>query len=370
VGDKHQQIYEWRGAINAMEKIAGLEQAYLSQSFRFGSSIAEAATQVLRTLGETVPISGNPAVSSTIAANGATKAVLARTNATVMGEILNALSAGLTPGVIGGTDDLKRMLSDVFELKQGKPGTSPEFFGFQNWSEIVEFSGAEEGEDLKTFVQLIEQHGEKKIWKAVSSTTDNEQQSDIVLSTAHKAKGREWGSVRLAPDFLSSKARNGGPTADAEVRLFYVAMTRAEKLLVVDPAMLEGFKSGAWKNGRETEQRTSRPSARPEFLSGSPIKEIISVKAREAHPSAGQSAPVSASRQQPSKGPALIRLPQPRPSIEVRLAPGKAQPRPNDSPRVPPQFGASRRPMPPAPPSSRERDGGFWRRVARLFSKP
>ncbi len=180
---------------------------------------------------------------------------MARTNATVMGEILNALSAGLTPSVIGGTRELKRMLSDVFELKQGKPGTSPEFFGFQNWSEVVEFSGTEEGEDLKTFVQLVEQHGEKKLWKAVNSASANEQQSDIVLSTAHKAKGREWGSVRLAPDFLSSKAREGGPIADAEVRLFYVAMTRAEKLLVVDPAMLEGFKSGAWKNAPDADQR-------------------------------------------------------------------------------------------------------------------
>src|SRR5258706_5762578 len=84
-----------------------------------------------------MPIRGNPAVSSIIAPNGAARAVLARTNATVMGEILNALSAGLTPSVIGGTRELKRMLSDVFELKQGKPGTSPEFFGFQNWSEVV-----------------------------------------------------------------------------------------------------------------------------------------------------------------------------------------------------------------------------------------
>ena len=192
VGDKHQQIYEWRGAVNAMENITGLEEAYLSQSFRFGSGIAEAASRVLRTLGETVPIRGNPTVSSVIAPNGATKAVLARTNATVMGEILNALNAGLAPSVIGGTDDLKRMLSDVFELRQGKPGTSPEFFGFQNWSEVIEFSGTEEGEDLKTFVQLVEQHGEKKLWKAIKSVSDNEQQSDIVLSTAHKAKGREW----------------------------------------------------------------------------------------------------------------------------------------------------------------------------------
>ena len=52
VGDKYQQIYEWRGAINAMEKINGLDEVSLTQSFRFGSAIADAASEVLRTLGE------------------------------------------------------------------------------------------------------------------------------------------------------------------------------------------------------------------------------------------------------------------------------------------------------------------------------
>jgi hypothetical protein len=380
VGDKHQQIYEWRGAVNAMENITGLEEAYLSQSFRFGSGIAEAASRVLRTLGETVPIRGNPTVSSVIAPNGATKSVLARTNATVMGEILNALNAGLAPSVIGGTDDLKRMLSDVFELRQGKPGTSPDFFGFQNWSEVIEFSGTEEGEDLKTFVQLVEQHGEKKLWKAIKSVSDNEQQSDIVLSTAHKAKGREWDSVRLAPDFLSSKAKEGGRIADAEVRLFYVAMTRAKKLLVVDPAMLEGFKSGAWQNAPEADQRASRPTPQPEYKPGSPIKEKISEQVREAHPSAIRSMPETAKappRQQRSNGHASTQSPPPKPPPPVtpqtrirEVRPAPLQPRSNDDQRSPSPFGVARRPTHPAPPPPPERNGGFWKRIARLFGQP
>jgi hypothetical protein len=382
VGDKHQQIYEWRGAVNAMEKIAGLDEAYLSQSFRFGSVIAEAASKVLGRLGERVPIRGNPAVSSVIAPSGTTDAVLARTNATVMGEILNAIAAGLAPHVIGGTDELKRMLSDVFELKENKPGTSPEFFGFQNWTEVIDFSGTEEGEDLKTFVQLVEQHGERRIWKAISSASANEQQADVILSTAHKAKGREWDSVRLAPDFLSSKAKEGGPTADAEVRLFYVAMTRAKQLLVVDPAMLEGFKSGAWKNAPDVDQRASRPTARDDCKSGPPIREIISVQAREAHPSAIPSMPATAKsppRQHSSNGHAPTHSPRPKPppavtpqmrTSDARPTLLRVQPKSNDDQRAPTQFGASRRPMPPARPSSTEREGGFWRRVARLFGKP
>lgn len=107
VGDRHQQIYEWRGAVNAMEKIATREEAYLTQSFRFGEAIAEAASLVLQTLGETKLVRGNPSVASVIGPNGRPKAVLARTNATVILEVLDAMNANLRPYVVGGTADLK-----------------------------------------------------------------------------------------------------------------------------------------------------------------------------------------------------------------------------------------------------------------------
>ena len=51
VGDQHQQIYSWRGSINAMEKVPG-EQYYLTQSFRFGQPIADFANKILKQLGE------------------------------------------------------------------------------------------------------------------------------------------------------------------------------------------------------------------------------------------------------------------------------------------------------------------------------
>jgi hypothetical protein len=42
------------------------------------------------------------------------------------------MNAGRKACVVGGTKDLARLLSDVYELKAGKPGVCPEFFGFQN----------------------------------------------------------------------------------------------------------------------------------------------------------------------------------------------------------------------------------------------
>ena len=59
---------------------------------------------------------------------------------------------------------------------------------------------------------------------ALNRTVDD-CRSDLIISTAHKAKGREWSTVRLADDFLRSQP--GKPTSGpdpAEVRLFYVAL--------------------------------------------------------------------------------------------------------------------------------------------------
>jgi superfamily I DNA/RNA helicase len=67
-----------------------------------------------------------------------------------------------------------------------------------------------------------------------------------VISTAHKAKGREWAKVRLMDDFLRSQpgqrqpqdARTKDAHDPAEVRLFYVALTRAKEAIDVPPTVL------------------------------------------------------------------------------------------------------------------------------------
>lgn len=253
VGDKHQQIYEWRGAVNAMEQVAGCDETSLTRSFRFGEPIAEAASRVLGRLGESQRLRGNPMVRSSIKdALTPTRAVLARTNANVIVEVLEAVRAGRKPCIVGGTGELTRLLSDVYELKDEKPASSPEFFGFASWREVVAFADSEEGESIKSFVQLVEQHGENKLWPAVKGAHEDEKSADVVLSTAHKAKGREWDSVRLTGDFASSRADADPAEDQAETRLFYVAMTHAKSVLAVDPTVLTHF---------TTEARTARTSS-------------------------------------------------------------------------------------------------------------
>lgn len=48
VGDSHQSIYAFRGAIDALAQIGNAEQARLSVSFRFGAGVAKVATLILQ----------------------------------------------------------------------------------------------------------------------------------------------------------------------------------------------------------------------------------------------------------------------------------------------------------------------------------
>lgn len=237
VGDKYQQIYEWRGAVNAMEKIETEGEIYLTTSFRFGPAIAEWASKLLLLLGEERPLRGNIAVNSRVG-SVEPRTILARTNASTIAAIIECLDEGKKPHLVGGTDEVMEMLRGVQDLKEGKQSTVPDFFGFDKWEQVVEFSKSGEGDHLLSFVNLVEARGERQLMWALNRTVE-EERSDLIISTAHKAKGREWSTVRLTDDFLRSQP--GKPTSGpdpAEVRLFYVALTRAKEAVEVPPTLL------------------------------------------------------------------------------------------------------------------------------------
>ncbi|RNJ49537.1 3'-5' exonuclease [Methylocystis hirsuta] len=243
VGDRHQQIYEWMGAVNAMEELgSNLPECSLTISFRFGQEIADSANKVLQFLGEKRRLSGNPILISCVGAT-VPDAILARTNATVITELINAIDQGMKPHIASRTkDELERLIKGVIELKAGRPTDVPEWFGFENWSEVIEFVQSGEDENLKTFVNLVQTRSEKQILWALGQTVEAKK-ADIAFSTAHQAKGLQWRNVRLADDFPASRiSRTGKSIAlEAEARLFYVAMTRAQECVQFNPATLELF---------------------------------------------------------------------------------------------------------------------------------
>jgi len=241
VGDRHQQIYEWMGAVNAMDELgSSLRECSLTISFRFGQEIADSANEVLQFLGEKRRLSGNPVIISRVGET-VPDAILARTNATVITELINTIDQGMRPHIARRTrDELERLIKGVIELKAGRPTDVPDWFGFESWSEVLEFVQSGEDENLKTFVNLVQTRSERQILWALGQTVEAKK-ADIAFSTAHQAKGLQWRNVRLADDFPTSKISKSGKSIaslEAEARLFYVAMTRAQQCVQFNPATL------------------------------------------------------------------------------------------------------------------------------------
>ncbi len=236
VGDPYQQIYEWRGAVNAMEAVSTRHRVLLSQSFRFGPEIAAAATIVLRRLGARSPLRAWPDVVSHVG-RVRPDVILARSNAGVMGNVLQCLERNMRCAVLGGTRELKRLLLDVQRIKQGAAASVPELVGFGTWKDVMAFSQQPEGDYLRSLVSLVQEHGEDRMLSALDRCEDQEEAAGILCSTAHRAKGREWNYVRLDSDFESGFLRAARVPAynedharssfEAEARLLYMAMTRA-----------------------------------------------------------------------------------------------------------------------------------------------
>lgn len=252
VGDPYQQIYDWRGAVNAMEQVVTKHRVLLSQSFRFGSAIADAATVLLRKLGAKQPVRGSSAVESHLS-RVRPDVILARSNAGVIGSVLHCLARGVSCHVLGGTRELERVLEDVQRIKQGVAAQSQELLGFNRWKDVMAFSAGPEGEYLRGFVTLVQEYGEDTILRAIAKCEKEENKARVVCSTTHKAKGREWDYVRVDSDFdsafirasrdsLPNQGRGDHQTSfSAEARLLYVAMTRARLAVDLPKAVMSRF---------------------------------------------------------------------------------------------------------------------------------
>lgn len=233
VGDRYQQIYSWRGAVNAMTHIKTDRTCRISQSFRFGKPVADVANQIILShFGEDIGIRGWDKISSRIERCDDARAVLCRTNGAAISEVMGAVEDGKKVAVVGGTQELVALLSSAIDLRAGKKAIVPELALFRDWREVVDYAGSEVGQDMALLVDIVEKRNPYDIMSTLRQIQDNEERtSDMIVSTAHKAKGREWPSVRLANDFRGPEDENYDPE---DTNILYVAATRATRILDIE----------------------------------------------------------------------------------------------------------------------------------------
>ena len=151
VGDAAQAIYAWNGAVDAVEKFdPSAPRLYLSESFRFGPVIAEEANKWLGILGENPKLTGRASHASNVARLPEPDAILCRTNAGAVGELMAAAEDGKCAALVGGGDAIKRLAEAARELQRGIPTSHPELIAFQTWGQVRDYCLAPETRLLTT----------------------------------------------------------------------------------------------------------------------------------------------------------------------------------------------------------------------------
>ncbi|MFJ9460929.1 UvrD-helicase domain-containing protein [Kitasatospora sp. NPDC101447] len=235
VGDPAQQIYGWRSAKDVMTGFPA-EHLHLTQSFRFGPRVAEEANRWLKHAESDLRLTGSGAVDSQVGPLRESDAVLCRGNADAMKEVLGFLDDGVPVALAGGGSALERIANAALELQAGRRTSHPELFLFNSWREVQEYVEQDKaGQDLKAIVKLVDDYGAPLILRAVAQLS-TEETARVTVSTVHKAKGREWGTVCVGEGFAPPPVTDEGrqlPMRLDEARLVYVAVTRARRQLDV-----------------------------------------------------------------------------------------------------------------------------------------
>ncbi|MFE7856339.1 UvrD-helicase domain-containing protein [Streptomyces sp. NPDC057403] len=239
VGDSAQAIYGWRGATDVMTGFDA-EQLTLTRSFRFGPRIADEANRWLALADAPIRLTGTTSIPAEVSNVDHPDAVLCRTNIGAMTEVMRLLGEGHRVALTRGGQQLSQLAFAARDLKGGRRTHHPELVLFASWGDLQDYAAYDPaGHDLQPFVDLVDTHGPDTILTAVSEL-DDEAHADVTVSTAHKAKGREWPTVKIGTDFPQPKGIDPGASganlaeelvSNADARLAYVAVTRARHRL-------------------------------------------------------------------------------------------------------------------------------------------
>lgn len=277
VGDDSQSIMGFAGAHNAMRKFArreGVVTLSLTESFRFGPRIATAANGLLDTLNAPLRITGTPTMDSEVTTldfpgTPAADAILCRTNAGALDEVINAQNAGKKVCLLGNADELRKFVEAARDLQEKGSTNYHALMAFESWADVQEYVEVDpSAADLVTMVDLVDTYGATPLLDALTKCV-SENRADVTVSTAHKAKGCEWNHVRISKDFALSDEIP--PEAfKAELMLAYVAVTRARVLL--DPGML-----APWLGKPGNHAQPATPATAPVAAGNAPAQEPLRV---------------------------------------------------------------------------------------------
>ena len=252
VGDSFQQIYSFRYALNALNKIE-LPSYELTHSFRFSNTYAKTLERNLNTLykiNDTKPLNINGTQNETKIGEEAIDfdkqfTVISRSTFGLVQEIVHYIQEDKKiyfEGGYGSYSFMNQTVYSIFYLKQKKNDriTLDEIKDFESIYELEQFAKDTKNQDYLNVIKFINAYGDnifdinKKIKEKL---TTKKEDADILFTTTHKSKGLEYDQVVMTNDFISKKEISNPKNnlshlrINEELNIYYVAATRAKKAI-------------------------------------------------------------------------------------------------------------------------------------------
>jgi len=252
VGDSFQQIYTFRFATNALNKI-NLPSYDLTKSFRFGDNFAKVLQNNLNSLYEinsSKPLKISGLEKTTLIGKNHIDfskpfCVIARSTFGLIQQLVYFIHDKKKIYFEGGYNSysfMNQTVYSIFYLKQKKNDkiTIDEIKDFETINELEQFAKDTKNQDYLNIIKFINTYGDnifeinKKIKEFLVS---DKKDADIIFTTTHKSKGLEYEQVVMADDFISKKEivntknRLSYQKANEELNIYYVAATRAKNVI-------------------------------------------------------------------------------------------------------------------------------------------
>ncbi len=238
-GDDYQALYEWRGAVNALAQIRGATERWLTHSFRFGPAIAAEAQKILERLDCKQTIRGAGPSDSSVGEILRPDCIVCRTNRGAFDALSEAVTAGRRPHVVGTVAQaLGGLVEGMASLEQGRTTDHLALATFRSWDDAVTWAehSSQEFDPDAALIRLVSTLGTKRLRFLLGKTVD-ERSADLVITTVHQAKGREFGTVQLSGDFI-----HPDDMTPEQLRTTYVAVTRAKNRLDLGDGLYKSFR--------------------------------------------------------------------------------------------------------------------------------
>lgn len=252
VGDSFQQIYSFRYAINALNKI-DLPSFNLTKSFRFSNEYAKDLQRRINSLYEknsTKPLNISGIDSKTSFHRNCIDedkqyTIISRSTFGLMQELVQHIHSDKKFYFEGGYNSysfMNQTVYSIFYLKEKKNDkvTLDEIKDFESIYELEQFAKDTKNQDYLNIIKFINTYGDNifDINKKIKDRlTTNKEEANIIFTTTHKSKGLEYNQVLMTNDFITKKEISNPKSKlshlriNEELNIYYVAATRVKKAI-------------------------------------------------------------------------------------------------------------------------------------------